>query len=277
MVVAAAASEFVPVAVYNNVKGTDADLLKKFAEPTWNNPVMRFLAADEKDLIPRKDEVFHGGVVLARMAESLEKAKRPVPAYLKLAVAEFAPKKTETAVFAMHCYWVGEAKLGAIDGVISTRIGELAKAEVVEVTFDPAVIDYKTLVEKAKGMDCTRTVFARTDAQEKTAKGVVDAKKVTRSDTAIDADTQQQYHLAQHPRYHYLPLTAAQATRVNAALANGRSPDEFLTPLQLAMYKRFTKTTDAEAQKLFKLTPDRTPVGVIAYWAKVDEVLGEQK
>lgn len=277
MVVAAATSEFVPVAVFNNVKGTDADLLKKFAEPAWNNPVMRFLGADEKDLIPRKENVFHGGVVLARMAESLEKTKRPVPAYLKLAVAEFAPKTTETAVFAMHCYWVGEAKLGALDGVISTRIGELAKAEVVEVTFDPAVIEFKTLVEKAKGMDCTRTVFARTDAQEKTAKEVVDAKKVTRTDKAIDADTQQQYHLAQHPRYHYLPLTAAQATKVNAALADGKSPDEFLTPLQLTTYKRFTKTTDAEAKELFKLTPDRTPVGVIAYWAKVDEVLGEKK
>lgn len=276
MVVAAAASEFVPVAVFNNVKGTDADVLKRFNEPAWNNPVMRFLGTDEKDLIPRKDEVFHGGVVLARMAESLEKAKRPVPAYLKLAVAEFAPKKTETAVFAMHCYWEGEAKLGALDGVICTRIGMLDKKEVVEVTFDPAVVEYKKLVEAAKGMDCTRTVFARTDAQEKVAKGVVDAAKVKRSDTAIDADTQQQYHLAQFPRYHYLPLTAAQATRVNAALANGKSPDEFLTPLQLATYKRFTKTTDAEAKELFKLTPDRTPVGVIAYWAKVDEVLGEK-
>lgn len=277
MLVAAASAEFVPVAVYNNVKGKDADLLKKFDEPAWNNPVMRFLGADEKDLIPRKDEVYHGGQVLARMAEALEKAKRPVPAYLKLAVAEFAPKKTEVAVFAMYCYWEGEAKLGALDGVISTRIGELAKAEVVEVTFDPAVIDYKKLVEKAKEMDCTHTVFARTDAQAKAAKGVVDEKKVVRSDKEIDANTQQQYHLAQHPRYHYLPLTAAQATKVNAALANKQSPDDFLSPLQLDLYTRFTKTTDAEAQRIFKLTPDRSPVGVIAYWGKVDEALAGGK
>jgi copper chaperone CopZ len=276
MVVAAAASEFVPVAVFNNVKGADADVLKRFDEPTWNNPVVRFLGADEKDLIPRKDEVFHGGVVLARMAEALEKAKRPVPAYLKLAVAEFAPKKTETAVFAMHCYWEGEAKLGALDGVISTRIGMLAKKEVVEVTFDPAVVEYKKVVEKAKELDCTHAVFARTDAQAKTAKEVVAEKLVVRSDTAIDADTQQQYHLAHHPRYHYLPLTAAQATKVNAALANNKSPDEFLTPLQLAAYTRFTKTTDAQAQRIGKLTPDRSPVGVIAYWAKLDETLAEK-
>ncbi|MCU0704800.1 MAG: hypothetical protein MUF18_12550 [Fimbriiglobus sp.] len=277
MIVAAASAEFVPVAVYNNVKGKDADVLKAFAEPTWNNPVMRFLGADEKDLIPRKDEVFHGGVVLARMAESLEKAKRPVPAYLKLGVAEFAPKKTEIAVFAMYCYWEGEAKLGALDGVVFTRIGELNKAEVVEVTFDPAVIDYKKLVEKAKELDCTHTVFARTDTQAKTAKEVVAEKKVVRSDKEIDATTQQQYHLAQHLRYHYLPLTMAQATKVNAALANGKSPDEFLSPLQLAIYTRFTKTTDAEAQRIAKLTPDRSPVGVIDYWKKLDAALAEQK
>lgn len=273
----AAAAEFVPVAVANNLKGKDAEVLKKFDEPAWNNPVMRFLGADERDLIPRKGEVYHGGVVLARMAESLTKANRPVPAYLKLGVAEFAPKATETAVFAMHCYWVGEAKLGALDGVVFTRIGMLARAEVVEVTFDPAVIGYKALVEKAKELDCTHTVFARTDAQAKTAAEVVDRQKVVRSDAPIDAKTQQQYHLAQHPRYHFLPLTRAQATKVNAALAHGRSPDGFLSPLQLAIYTRFTKTTEAEGKRVFQLTPDRSPVGVIAYWAKLDETLAGGK
>ena len=275
MIVAAASSEFVPVAIANNIPGKDAEVLKKFKEPTWNNPVMRFLGADETDLIPRKDEVYHGGVVLARMVESLEKAKRPVPRYLKLAVAEFAPKKTETAVFAMYCYWEGEAKLGTLDGVISTRIGDLEKAEVVEVTFDPAVIDYKKLVEKAKGFDCTHKVFARTDAHLKTAKELVGDKAV-RSDKEIDAKTQQQYHLKHFPRYHYLPLTAAQATKVNAALAAQKSPDEFLSLLQLEIYARFTKTTDDQAKRLAAITPDRSPVGVIKYWAAVEEVLSKK-
>jgi hypothetical protein len=72
-------------------------------------------------------------------------------------------------------------------------------------------------------------------------------------------------------------LTAAQATKVNAALANKLSPDDFLSPLQLDLYTRFTKTTAAEAQRLFKLTPDRSPVGVIAYWAKLDETLAGAK
>lgn len=274
MIVAAASAEFVPVAVYNNVAGQDAEVLKKFGEPAWNNPVIRFLGADEKDLIPRKDGVYHGGMVLARMAEALEKAKKPVPTYLKLAVAEFAPKKTETAVFAMYCYWEGEAKLGSLDGVITTRIGMLDGAEVVQVAFDPAVIEFKKLVEKAKEMDCTHKVFARTDAQQITANELVGSKAV-RSDTEVDARTQQQYHLAHFPRYHYLPLTAAQATKVNAAIANKKSPDEYLSPLQKDLYTRFTKTTDAQAKRLAQITPDRTPVGVIAYWAAVEDVLAK--
>ena len=41
----------------------------------------------------------------------------------------FDTQWTETAVFAMYCYWEGEAKLGTLDGVISTRIGDLEKAK----------------------------------------------------------------------------------------------------------------------------------------------------
>ena len=43
IVVSAAESEFVPLAVYNNVAGKDAEVLKAFNEPAWNNPVVRFL------------------------------------------------------------------------------------------------------------------------------------------------------------------------------------------------------------------------------------------
>ena len=140
IVVSAAESEFVPLAVFNNVAGQDAEVLKAFNEPAWNNPVVRFLTASGVDLIPRKDGDYSTAFVLMRMVAALETAKRPVPIYLKLAVAEYAPTKTETAVFAMYCYWEGEAKLGALDGVIGTRIGEHGGSEVVEVTFDPTVI-----------------------------------------------------------------------------------------------------------------------------------------
>ena len=147
IVVSAAESEFVPLAVFNNVAGKDAEVLKAFNEPAWNNPVLRFLTPEGVDLIPRKDGDYSTAFVLTRMMAALETAKRPVPIYLKLVAAEYATTKTETAVFAMYCYWEGEAKLGALEGVIGTRIGELGGSEVVEVTFDPTAIGYKSLVE----------------------------------------------------------------------------------------------------------------------------------
>ncbi len=274
-VVAAASAEFVPVAVYNNVTGKDSDLLKKFREPAWNNPVVRFLDAGEKDLIDRKDEVYQGGVLLERMVAALEKAKRPVPTYLKEAAAEYGAKKSQTAVFAMYCYWEGEAKLGGLEGVLATRIGELDRKEVVEVTFDPERLSFQTLVEKAIRFDCTHKVFARTEEHLKIAKRLV-AEKAALSKDEIDAKTQQQYHLFHYPRYYFLPLTSAQASKANAMIAEKLSPDGLLSPLQLELVERLKKATESQLKELGKLKPDRTPTGVIGYWAKLEEALAKK-
>ena len=258
------AKEFVAVAVTNNVPGPDATILKRFGEPAWNNPVIRFLDASEADVIPRKDGDYSTGFVLKRMVESLEKAGKTVPEYLKLAVAEYAPAKRERAVFAMYCYWEGEAKLGKLKGVIGTQIGSLDGHEVVDVEFDPTVLSYKSLLQKAKEMDCTHRVYARTDDQLTVAKGLV-GNLAARSNAAVDAKTTQQYHLAYYPQYHSLPLTLLQATKVNAALANRESPDAFLSPSQLSLVKVLTKRITENPKALADLKPDRTYEGIIKY------------
>ena len=272
LVVAAAESEFVPVAVANNLPGADADVLRRFREPAWNNPVVRFLSTGEQDLIARKDGEYTAAFVLTRMAAALKADGKTVPAYLQLAVAEYAPAQRATAVFAMYCYWEGEAKLGKLDGVIGTRIGELHGSEVVEVTFDPTRVAYEALVKSALEMDCAHRVYARTDAQAEAARPLA-GNRVTRSDAAIDARTQQQYHLAHYPQYHYLPLTALQATRVNAALAAKKSPDEFLSPSQVALRKRIE--AGADQAKLKALVPDRSPKGIGAYALAVDRAFAK--
>src|SRR5262249_13389579 len=53
LIVEAAESLFMPVAVFNNIKGDDEQTLKSFGEPAWNNPVVRFMAADRTELAPR--------------------------------------------------------------------------------------------------------------------------------------------------------------------------------------------------------------------------------
>lgn len=97
----AAETLFEPVVVRNNVEGREKEILERFGEPTWNNPVVRFLDGQGKDVIPRKDRVWATGALLGRMTAALEAAERDVPPWLDLARAELGRGDVDTAVFAM--------------------------------------------------------------------------------------------------------------------------------------------------------------------------------
>lgn len=68
---------FVCVAIHNNKTGADAEVLKKFGEPAWNNPVVRFVNAAGVDLIPRKDGVYTKEELLERMRKALAVHQKP--------------------------------------------------------------------------------------------------------------------------------------------------------------------------------------------------------
>jgi hypothetical protein len=87
LIVQAIETEFLPVLVYNNRGGKDRELLERFNEPAWNFQVVRFLNADGRDIIPRKDRVWTIRELAARMIEALRAVNRPVPGYL-LTLAE---------------------------------------------------------------------------------------------------------------------------------------------------------------------------------------------
>ncbi len=83
-IVKAIETEFIPMLVYNNRNsGMDRELLERYKEPAWNYQVIRFLDADGRDIIPRRDRVWSLDAVAARMVTALTAAKRPVPQYLK--------------------------------------------------------------------------------------------------------------------------------------------------------------------------------------------------
>jgi hypothetical protein len=84
LLVEAIENEFLPVLVYNNRKGgMDEKLLRRFQEPAWNFQIIRFLNAEGRDVIPRKDRIWTTSGVASRMVEALKAANRPVPVYLK--------------------------------------------------------------------------------------------------------------------------------------------------------------------------------------------------
>ncbi len=236
LLVEAIESSFIPVLVYNNKK-EDEQLLKDFNEPSWNNPVVRYLNHDAKDLIPRKDRVWATDAIAQQMIAALKANKSKVPEYLQLFESKSA--KTEKAIFAMHCYWEGEGNLGQIPGVKNTRSAWLRSQEVVEVDFDPAVVDYKTLLQKAQEMKCASTVYATNPKQFETAKSLVKdkAKQIGDKETSRVAKLSDQKYYLRNSYYKFLPLSLAQSTKINAALMPGREDREknanrFLSPRQ---------------------------------------------
>ena len=208
---AAIDAAFVPVVMRNNVDGKEGQVRERFREPAWNNPVVRFVDADGKDLLPRQDGIYSPHGMAQRMVAALEKTKQPVPGYLRIALAETDPK-TERAVFQMHCFWEGEALLGAVDGVVATSAAFRDGAEVVAVTFLPDVVAKAKLTEIAQAKSC----------------------RPVGTDRVTPAPKSDQQHALGNTAYAKLELTPMQRTKVHAALTLGQDPKPWLTPRQLA-------------------------------------------
>ncbi|MEQ1750163.1 MAG: VPGUxxT family thioredoxin-like (seleno)protein, type 2 [Prosthecobacter sp.] len=213
LLVEAIEAEFTPLLIHNNKGGKDAEVLKRFGEPAWNYQVVRFLNAEAQDIIPRKDQVWDTGGIAERMIATLEKAKRPVPAYLRILATEHS-SGLKQAVFSMFCFWTGEMALGQLDGVVTTEAGFMGGREVVLVHYDPAVISLPQLTAAAEKADCQPM-----QSNEAYRPAPADDQKKQQSGTALAK----------------LSLSPAQATKVNAWLRvdTGKALS-FLTPSQKA-------------------------------------------
>ncbi|MCR9098025.1 MAG: thioredoxin family protein [bacterium] len=225
--------EFVPLAILNNVGGHDREVLRRFGEPAWNNPVVRFVDARGNDLLPRRDRVWTDEAVATRMIDALEASGRAVPRYVASLRDELAPARIERATLSMACYWVGEACLGGIDGLLSSRAGHLGGREVVEVRFDPTRVSYAQLLRKAFRNGCADGVFAHDDAQLAIAKAIYPGTARRAPGIARDAsDRDQLFHLKRFPALAALEATPAERLRLNHAAWKKQDPTPLLSPRQ---------------------------------------------
>ena len=234
LLVEAIEDEFIPVAILNNKGGADRRVLQQFKEPAWNNPVVRFVNATGEDLIPRRDRIWQSAEIADRMATALRAANRPVPTYLSALREELAPSTIERATFAMGCYWAGEACLGALPGLLSSRTGDLAGREVVELRFDSSQLSYRELLSRAQKLGCADSVFAHGDEQLSIARKVYgNQARLARGTTASASDRNQKFHLKRSRRLANLDLTPTQATRLNHKVWAQQDPAAHLSPRQL--------------------------------------------
>lgn len=102
LIVEAAEELFVPVLIYNNKKGNDEMLLKHFKEPSWNNPVIRYMNHQEQDLVPRKELVLTAAETASRMAASLRKNDTEIPTWLEAIAVPAKAKQLHKATFSMY-------------------------------------------------------------------------------------------------------------------------------------------------------------------------------
>ena len=233
LIVEAAETLFVPVAVYNNVGGPDRKVLRKYQEPTWNNPVVRIVAADEQPLSDRLAGRYDQASLVAAMRTALDRAGRPVPRYLSVLSDELSAHRTETALFAMHCFWTGEVCLGAVDGVVGTRTGWRDGREIVEVRYDPKRVGLDGLLGKARR--CADHAYVPRPHVERARAVFGDRVGVGVEHRPSPKDDR--YQLA-HSALKRVPMTSLQAQRINADLGQRRDPTRWLSPRQQALAEK---------------------------------------
>ena len=238
LIVEAIETHFIPIAIFNNKKGKDAKVLKQYGEPSWNNPVVRIVNANQKNVVNRLSGDYSKLGVVNRMIDALSAYDQAIPEYLLLLKEELTAEKrgTQTAVLGMYCFWSGEKNIGAIGGVTNTTAGFMGGKEVVKVEYDPTIISFDQLIKTAKKSGNADHVFTSKEHEKSIVTKIIGTNKTSKL-SRFRIDKEPRYYLSKTV-YQYLPMTAMQATKVNSLLAHGQSPNHLLSPKQLMILKR---------------------------------------
>jgi peptide-methionine (S)-S-oxide reductase len=134
-----------------------------------------------------------------------------------------APDETETATFALGCFWGPEAQFGALEGVVRTRVGYAGgtkrnptyhalgdHTEVFQVDFDPEESSFADLLDRvfqnhnprhqSRNTQYQNIVFAATPGQREVLDEFLAAEEY--SDTAIETRIEQLGEFSLAEAYH---------------------------------------------------------------------------
>lgn len=234
LIVEAIEDLFVPLAIYNNETGHDAEILKKFNEPSWNNPVIRILDNKEQQLVPRVAREYSAVQLVRAMNTALGKDNRPIPGYLNLLEEELTTiaSGVQETYFSMYCYWSGEKNIAKQRGVLYTEAGFMDGKEVVKVTYSPEIVSYKKLLKHASNVQCASSTYTDDKLEIKESEKVIGNGKQYATKAYKKAHDDKYY--LNRSDLKSLELTLLQKTRVNSMLGQGLDPSHILSPRQLA-------------------------------------------
>lgn len=215
LIVEAIETYFIPLAIYNNKGGEDEKMLKRYNEPSWNNPVVRAVDHTGKDIATRLNGAYTPLALAEWMSATMTQQNIRVPTYLRLLTDALSAEKngTATATYSMYCFWTGEALFGKLNGVVQTTAAFQGGKEVVIVAYDDRVISKNELDKIARNQKCA-----------------------VESNGNFKPDKTPKYYLSNSP-YKKVPMIEIQKCRVNSALKEGQDPDQFLSPGQIAYLK----------------------------------------
>jgi len=229
-IVEAIETYFTPLAIYNNKRGSDADILRKFNEPSWNNPVARIIDPNsESDLVKRLNGQYDMESLVSFVSKGIIESGSLIPEYFDLLYQEVAVKDVRETHLSMYCFWSGEKALGTLDGVVSTKAGYMNGTEVVKVEYDAKQVSEENLISFAAGKQCADAIYTNDKREEKAARKY---QVKTSPEGTFRPDGQPKYY-TYNTEYRYLPMTSLQALKVNSAISKRESPDQFLSPRQI--------------------------------------------
>ena len=228
LIIEAIETHFIPLVIYNNKGGADAKILKKYKEPSWNNPVIRIVNSEGRDIVKRHSGSYKPSAIVSTIQNALLASNQITPNYINLLQQELSDNKEE-AVLSMYCFWTGEKEIGSMAGVQSTQAGYMNGTEVVKVSYDPKQISYAKLVSESSKKRCADKVYTN----NKKKKLIADKENIPTKDiNKYRVDHQDKYYLSQ-TEYQNIPMLNIQATKANALIAQRQTPFDILSPRQI--------------------------------------------